>query len=547
MCQGNSISRIHTPACLFTHLFVHTRKPPECSATNLLVLLQSISSRSVMISKVRVAVSGLVGSWSNKHNDQPRPEKALSDVGAQTPRAPCRPAFLGLSQEELQASGDHAVRTVLCQEGPGDLQWGTGYAEVVNAGKSQHNEDQACCEFVTVEKRDGKLSDHHKEWPSTDRTAKPEPQTVHKVKNESELHFYYWGLFDGHAGCGCAMVASRLLHLHICDQLRDLVDILQQSAAAPICLELDARAEQTAGAENQETSKPPPERIIRFHLEKQVFSESLVIGALENAFKEMDEQIARERTIYKIEGGCCALAAVYLMGKLYVANAGDSRAIIIQQRKTIPMSQEFTPETERQRLQFLGFLKPELLGNEFTYLQFPRRIQQNELGKRMLYRDHTMTGWAYKTIDVGDMKFPLIYGEGKKARVMATIGVTRGLGDHDLKVFNSNIYIKPFLSCTPDVRVYDLTDCEHSADDVMVMGTDGLWDVISDTEVADVVQRVFSVHGPDKSNRYNLVAQELVLHTRGVLKENSWRLPNGGLGSGDDISVFVIPLAGHST
>lgn len=38
-----------------------------------------------------------------------------------------------------------------------------------------------------------------------------------------------------------------------------------------------------------------------------------------------------------------------------------------------------------------------------------------------------------------------------QARVLATIGVTRGLGDHDLKVHDSNIYIKPFLSCCPEV------------------------------------------------------------------------------------------------
>ena len=36
---------------------------------------------------------------------------------------------------------------------------------------------------------------------------------------------------------------------------------------------------------------------------------------------------------------------------------------------------------------------------------------------------------------------------------MATIGVTRGLGDHDLKVFSSNIHIKPFLSCFPEVSL----------------------------------------------------------------------------------------------
>lgn len=37
--------------------------------------------------------------------------------------------------------------------------------------------------------------------------------------------------------------------------------------------------------------------------------------------------------------------------------------------------------------------------------------------------------------------------------MMATIGVTRGLGDHDLKVFSSNIHIKPFLSCFPEVSL----------------------------------------------------------------------------------------------
>ncbi|KAG8514204.1 Protein phosphatase 1H [Galemys pyrenaicus] len=126
------------------------------------------------------------------------------------------------------------------------------------------------------------------------------------------------------------------------------------------------------------------------------------------------------------------------------------RAIIIRSGEIIPMSSEFTPETERQRLQYLAFMQPHLLGNEFTHLEFPRRVQRKELGKKMLYRDFNMTGWAYKTIEDDDLKFPLIYGEGKKARVMATIGVTRGLGDHDLKVHDSNIYIKPFLSSAPE-------------------------------------------------------------------------------------------------
>lgn len=147
------------------------------------------------------------------------------------------------------------------------------------------------------------------------------------------------------------------------------------------------------------------------------------------------------------------------------------RAIIIRSGEVIPMSAEFTPESERQRLQFLvrknlsqllsskhscqilaelasppvetpamlssvsltrpalcaslidygivfpiprarqssslsvfffslfisqAYMQPHLLGNEFTHLEFPRRVQRKEVGKRMLYRDFTMSGWWVK-------------------------------------------------------------------------------------------------------------------------------------------------------
>lgn len=35
--------------------------------------------------------------------------------------------------------------------------------------------------------------------------------------------------------------------------------------------------------------------------------------------------MAQERHGHPVEGGCCALVVVYLLGKVYVANAGDSR------------------------------------------------------------------------------------------------------------------------------------------------------------------------------------------------------------------------------
>ncbi|KAK7916465.1 hypothetical protein WMY93_012226 [Mugilogobius chulae] len=363
------------------------------------------------------------------------------------------------------------------------------------------------------------------------------------------IPMHFWGVFDGHAGSGAAIMASKLLHRLIRDRLGEICHLLENpTSAPPICLAKNGNPYQVDAKKGTPQEPEDPDAVcdstLRFHMEKTVSLESLVMGVIETAFKQMDDLIEKEKASYAISGGCCALAAIHLMGKLYVANAGDSRAIIIRNNEIIPMTNEFTPESERQRLQYLGFLRPELLGNEFTHIEFPRRIQHNEVGKKMLYRDHTMTGWAYKTIVEDDLKFPLIYGEGKKARVMATIGVTRGLGDHDLKVYNSNIYIKPFLSCVPEVMVYNMDENKHGPNDVLVMGTDGLWDVTTDREVADAVSAYLSCCDPSDPMRYSMAAQDVLMRSRGVLKERGWRLPNERLGSGDDITVFVVPLAG---
>ncbi|KAG7454296.1 hypothetical protein MATL_G00258120 [Megalops atlanticus] len=465
-----------------------------------------------------------------------------------------RPEFLGLSQDEIECSADHIARPILILKETKRLPWATGYAEVINAGKSTLNEDQACCEVMVVKKKPGGSSTPSKTPTAKRRSSLPNGEGLGLRENsDSEgLQFHYWALFDGHAGSGAAVVASKLLQHHIVEQLQDVLDILRNSALLPpTCLGEEpnntpgshralTRAASLRGAAGAPGSPGTPPT--RFFTEKKVQHESLVIGAIENAFKEMDSQIEREKAVHSISGGCTALVVVFLLGKLYVGNAGDSRAIIIRNGEIIPMSTEFTPESERQRLQFLGFMQPHLLGNEFTHLEFPRRVQRKEVGKRMLYRDFTMTGWAYKTIEDDDLKFPLIYGEGKKARVMATIGVTRGLGDHDLKVHDSNIYIKPFLSCCPEVRVYHLTQYEHGHDDVLVLGTDGLWDVLSNEEVAEAVTTFLANCDPDDQHRYTMAAQDLVMRARGVLRDRGWRISNDRLGSGDDISVYIIPL-----
>ncbi|XP_057412240.1 protein phosphatase 1H isoform X2 [Balaenoptera acutorostrata] len=404
-----------------------------------------------------------------------------------------RPEFLGLSQDEVECSADHIARPILILKETRRLPWATGYAEVINAGKSTHNEDQASCEVLTVKKKAGAVTSTPNRNSAKRRSSLPNGEGLQlKENSESEgVSCHYWSLFDGHAGSGAAVVASRLLQHHVTEQLQDIVEILKNSAVLPpTCLgeepdhtpansrTLTRAASLRGGVGAPGSPSTPP---TRFFTEKKIPHECLVIGALESAFKEMDLQIERERSSYNISGGCTALIVVCLLGKLYVANAGDSRAIIIRNGEIIPMSSEFTPETERQRLQYL-------------------------------------------------------------ARVMATIGVTRGLGDHDLKVHDSNIYIKPFLSSAPEVRVYDLSRYEHGADDVLILATDGLWDVLSNEEVAEAITQFLPNCDPDDPHRYTLAAQDLVMRARGVLKDRGWRISNDRLGSGDDISVYVIPL-----
>lgn len=52
--------------------------------------------------------------------------------------------FLNLStNDELKASADHNLRPIIVPRDLNAMPWYSGYAECINSGKSQYNEDQA--------------------------------------------------------------------------------------------------------------------------------------------------------------------------------------------------------------------------------------------------------------------------------------------------------------------------------------------------------------------------------------------------------------------
>ncbi|KAH6929419.1 hypothetical protein HPB50_027466 [Hyalomma asiaticum] len=420
-----------------------------------------------------------------------------------------RPSFLQLTtDDEVQVSADHVIRPIIVPRDISKIPWNAGYAETINAGKSLRNEDQAAVYRGAV--RRGAHGDG------------------------AELPWVYFALFDGHAGSGVAVAASNVLQRVLQDKLMSVMELLVPDGGVQ--------------------ASAPEGGFLPFG-DRKITADSLVIGALETAFWDMDQQIARDKKHYKMTGGCTVLVALFILGKLYLANAGDSRAIICRGEQVIPMSCDFTPETERSRIKHLGMQCPELLGSEFTHLEFVRRPVRADLGKRLLCRDAFMTGWnhcLYASSELVLIWFKHIMNSALRAlqsRVLATIGVTRGFGDHDLKAQSSNVDIKPFLTPEPEVRIFDVCGEELTDGDVLVMGTDGLWDVLPNDRAAQIVLKSLD-HFPASDTqrfkfRYISAAQDLVMHSRGKLKERSWRTVDNRAATIDDISVFVIPLRGY--
>ncbi|XP_037938112.1 protein phosphatase 1H [Teleopsis dalmanni] len=440
-----------------------------------------------------------------------------------------RPPFLQLlTPDELRASADHNVRPIIVPRDINLLPWGTGYAECVNSGKSEWNEDQgAFCRQV--------LSDPTHKHP--------------------DLPYTYFGIFDGHAGYGAALAASHHFHHILHEKLVDCIEMLLP------------RSEEQAIV-NPANSFPHPS-----HFHKRVSKDELITGALEGAFFHMDSLIAQDRDRYRDAGGCTACVALFIDGKLYVANAGDSRAVLSQRKgvsaltaeekdkKTnntdgvgsypVPFSFDHTPETERQRLLNVARLKPNLLGKQYAAMEYAKRPHAKDLGQRILCRQGTMKGWTFKTLTREDLRMPVVTGEGKRSRLLGTLGVTRGFGDHDLLAINTGILIKPFLTPHPEVTIRDLTKVVSIPDEnnedgdfgVLIMATDGLWDVSENEAVARTVFQTLSKY-PTEKHRYTMVAQELVAKARGKINDSGhWRLADSkAAATVDDISVIVVPV-----
>ncbi|KAK7485385.1 hypothetical protein BaRGS_00023333 [Batillaria attramentaria] len=183
--------------------------------------------------------------------------------------------------------------------------------------------------------------------------------------------------------------------------------------------------------------------------------------ALRRAYTQTDKQFIDKCSKQKLRSGTTGVTVLFREDKCYVGWLGDSQALLVRDGRAVTVMEPHKPEREdeRKRIENLGGVVTRNLGV-----------------------------W----------------------RVNGNISVSRAIGDASQK---------PFLCSDADVTTFTRTGSE----DYMVLGCDGLWDVLSAPDIPVVVHQYLRQH----PNHHAGVSKHLVLKAK-------------ELGSSDNISVVVV-------
>lgn len=192
-------------------------------------------------------------------------------------------------------------------------------------------------------------------------------------------HEFYAGVFDGHSGSWVADMAAGKLHTYLQDAL-------------------DSNSPQKA---------------------------------LHQAFINTDADTLKHRT----NGGSTAVVAYANGASLYVANAGDARAVLDRAgvAKRLSHDHKADNKNEMKRIQRLG-------------------------------------GFVTPKSDVS------------VARVNGMLAISRSLGDHFVNHHFSGV---DYITAKPNIREVELRE----GDSTLILACDGVWDVLSDKQAIEVVAK----------------------------------------------------------
>ncbi|KAG6681304.1 hypothetical protein I3842_13G086900 [Carya illinoinensis] len=197
--------------------------------------------------------------------------------------------------------------------------------------------------------------------------------------------------------------------------------------------------------------------LVREGLESEDPSPTEWKSVMERGFRRMDKEvIACSESIFgatkcrcELQSpecdavGSAAVVAIVTPDKIIVANCGDSRAVLCRNGKPVPLSSDHKPDRPDE------LCRIEAAGGRVIYWNGPR--------------------------------------------VLGVLAMSRAIGDN---------YLKPYVSCEPEVTITDRT----AEDECLILASDGLWDVVSNDMACGVATMCLrgkgqappcSPHGPE--------------------------------------------------
>ena len=210
---------------------------------------------------------------------------------------------------------------------------------------------------------------------------------------------------------------------------------------------------------------------------------------LTETFKEIEEKFFKEKcsSTENCDGsGSCALTVLIFDNKLYIANIGDSRAILSLNggTKIKQLTTDHKPDNPRE---FERVIK----NKSKVYVDDSDEPVRDE-SKLVFIKDKSEFEKHKKRKEI------IIFRE-----YPSNLAVMRTMGD--VKVKKKEFGGKPgTIINTPEIFLYDLT----SADDFLVLGCDGIYDDLSNQEVINAAWYIYKNKSKEKNYDINELTQD---------------------------------------
>jgi len=217
--------------------------------------------------------------------------------------------------------------------------------------------------------------------------------------------------------------------------------------------------------------------------------------ALEGAYVETQKQIESRHGRDALQSGTTAVAAYQHRDKLFIANVGDSRAVLGRRKDLQPAS------TELQAIDLSDDQKPGRPDERKRIQEQGGVVQQSAIPMQQ------SPGGPVRFMRLGPERVWDKNGQ-------CGLAVARSLGD---------LSMRPFVSSQPEISERKL----DPRDKVLILGSDGVWDHMNSQEAVAIASR---------HKEPSRAAREIA-----SLAQQRWKSETGGM-MADDITAVVVNL-----